>query len=616
MKALAGSIFNWQRLDIVKFALCCVLLLAGLFYFQHSQLEISGARIGQQQLSLPIDNVLRYGKQPRLQLELKSASERTAQVNMISSAGFRSLLLNGQALSPAFAYPKTRTSHRDAVLGDLYLLPLQRGDNQLVIEFKASSQPVSFAFAQSRFFSDWLLALLLIILPVSFLAAHLFIWAWGFVSASRFNLSQWRWRADYGLWALLLIAVLLRIVYWSAMGATQFQHDYHGHIEYIEFWANHGFSPLPHKGWEYPQQPFYYVLNGAIFAAMKGMGLEKSSILFYISALAMLLNCVALYYFLGLLKRLTPDRLLQYAAFCFYAFMPSLVFASTRISNDSWTLALATMAAYFVVAAWQTGWSKFFYRALIFTSFAFLCKISTLVIELLFIALLLHSLYYSGVHKLKTQLLVFALVGASILSLTLFRAWYPAASAFHFVNSGIWGGQHIQNFDLFYLASFHFGDILSHAEAAINNQDTRVITRSFPSYQYVTMFFGEFDYSWWRNQAPLLKLVQQASLLLGLLVPLAWLVFLCSKKRLLDYLFVVMLLVGLFLQLKFVFDYPSVSNTDFRYHAPYMFVFAWFFGRGIAYICRRWPAVKKLTLSLVGVLSALNISFILMLVAI
>ena len=61
--------------------------------------------------------------------------------------------------------------------------------------------------------------------------------------------------------AIILLGITIRLIYFEKYGIMTFQHDWHGHIEFIKYMSNSWSLPVPTKGLEYPQQPLYYFIS-------------------------------------------------------------------------------------------------------------------------------------------------------------------------------------------------------------------------------------------------------------------------------------------------------------------------------------------------------------------
>lgn len=516
---------------------------------------------------------------------LYTYSGKDSLANIVTNARIGHITLNGNDVEPAYVYPKTRVSHQDALFGDIYRLPLIRGENTLEIKLLTPPDGAVYSIGQKYTFYDRVIFSIFILLPATWLALRIATRVFDHLLETGLP------RLPVPFW-ILIAGIVIRLWYGYDMGFIQFQHDYHGHIEYIEFIAKEFFIPLPHKAWEFPQQPVYYLFNGGLYAALEQAGMAKSNILIAISWLTTLLSCVGLIFAYRLIRLLTDDSFVQSCTMVFLGFMPSLVYMSSRINNDPWSAALALITLYYLVASYQVQWQRYFYRALIFCSLLFLTKISSLVIEALMFALLIAS-YIKQPEKTSNALKLAVLTGAVVLVNTIYRAYYPAAESLAMVNSGIWPGQDLRPITLSYFFSFNLPSLVSEAQADIRGSDNLSITRSFLTYQYATMIFGEFDYSYWRNQSYWLFFNMQFLIILALMVPLGWIGYCCKQKTLMDWLFIATVGFSFVLLLRFIFSYPSVSNTDFRYHAAILFMLAYFFAQGLNAIRVRFPITQK-----------------------
>lgn len=154
------------------------------------------------------------------------------------------------------------------------------------------------------------------------------------------------------------------------------------------------------------------------------------------------------------------------------------------------------------------------------------------------------------------------------------------------VNSGRYAGQILPNLDLNYFLNTHFKELLETGQSYVFGEDS--IRHSFMTYQYGTMFFGEFDYAFLTNQIPWVKEVMQGILLFGLVFILgfATYIFKLYKASILEKILFITLLINFTLILKFMFDYPSICNTDFRYFVSSFLIFAYVFAEGLSYV--RW----------------------------
>ena len=384
---------------------------------------------------------------------------------------------------------------------------------------------------------------------------------------------------------ILLLGIIIRAFYQEKYTVMLFQHDWHGHVEMIKYFANHWSIPLPSKGLEFPQQPLYYWLTGWIYSLSVHFGLSQKLALEFIGYFSFLCSILFLIYGYRFMGLLTKNMRLKTIAMIFLALTPSVVYISARINNDSMVMALSAMALYYILKSYQHQFKKNFYKALLFTSLLFLTKISALSIELLFFALLLLGYKNSNATnntQIKQKIYIFGLVGMFLVSYTLWRVYLPLDGSFHMVNSsGAYPGQILPPLDLNYFGTFNLSALVQQAYSHVFGVDG--VRHSFVTYQYGTMLFGEFDYTYFMKKSPWIKEIMQSILILGLLFVLGFLSFILKlhKASMLQKMLFIALLINLTLILKFMFDFPSICNTDFRYFVPSFLLFSFMFAQGV-----------------------------------
>ena len=205
--------------------------------------------------------------------------------------------------------------------------------------------------------------------------------------------------------------------------------------------------------------------------------------------------------------------------------------------------------------------------------------------ELLLFGLLILAYYQvedAGRSVLKKKLYWFSALGAFLLGFTLLRVYLPIENVFHMVNSsGKFPGQIIETLNFAYFASFNIVSLFNTGYSHSLGEDA--VRYSFLTYQYGTMLFGEFDYTYFLQKSGGLREVMQAILLFGLLYVLGFVMYLIKLHRapiLHKFLFATLLL-NLLLILKFMFSFPVVCNTDFRYFVASFILFAFVFAKGL-----------------------------------
>ena len=382
---------------------------------------------------------------------------------------------------------------------------------------------------------------------------------------------------------LLFIGLIIRFFYQQKYGVMLFQHDWHGHIEMIKYIADTWSIPLPNKGLEFPQQPLYYIVTAGIYSLSTSLGFSDKMALEHIGYFSFLCSAIFLVYGYRFISLLTTNSSVKTIAMIFLALTPSIVYISARINNDSLVMALSALSLYHIVKSYQSNFSSSFFMALLFTSLLFLSKISALSIELIFFSLLIFSYIKEKNNQIKQRLYIFGLVGMCLLTYTLWRVYLPLDTSFHMVNSsGAYPGQILPPLDFHYFGTFNFTSLFNQSYSHVFGEDS--VRYSFLTYQYGTMLFGEFDYTYFIHKTPWLKETMQSIIALGLLFIIGFITFIWKIDRAstVERLLFGTLLINFILILKFMFDFPSVCNTDFRYFVPSFLLFAYIFAKGLA----------------------------------
>ena len=538
---------------------------------------------------------------------IDSNLSHSVKLNVISDNPIVGVWLGNNTVHKKREYPETRTTFQDRTYGDEYLVNLDSKTNLLIFKFTHHNDNFRFIVKQKYETFDLTIIFLFILIPIAYLGSQIFC----FLLARSSLWSRYAFAAPFAVY-MIGFAILLRLYYFVDMGHITFQHDYQGHIEFIKFFAENFTLPLPHKAWEYPQQPLYYVLTGSLFAVARSFGLTEWQGLWTVGWATVFINAVSLIYAYRLVRLFTTNILVQNLTMAFLCFTPSLIYMSTRISNDPFAASFAILALFYIVSSYQQDFKRHFGAALFWCTALFLTKVSAVAIEIMFFILLIMK-YRSDSDLMNKRIMWFSVVGFTVLSYTLYRAYYPAAGEFHLVNSGIWPGQDLRPLTLDYLLSFNFLDLLQAGQSLIGDNDIDAITHSFPTYQYGTMLFGEFGYAYWQDKNLFLLPLQQFIILVALIVPVGWFAYcFLQKKSILEWMLVLISAITLVLIIKFIFSYPSVSNTDFRYHVASFFALALFFASGIGQLSRIRPWLHKLLSVWATLYFSSNILFIIL----
>jgi len=479
-------------------------------------------------------------------------------------------------------------------VGEQVSFSLQKGKNSCKVQTHNAGRSYTIKIKQKITFFDYSILFLLLGIPLFHLLFTAFIWGLDQIkrkgngdfeqSKVKANSSESRYRQKI-LVFILFAGVTIRVLYFQKFGIMTFQHDWHGHIEFIKYIAENWTLPLASKGLEYPQQPLYYLLTGGLYALFTHFGFNDQDALYGLGYFSLFCSMVFLYYAYRFMTIITQSLWVRTVAMIFISLTPSLVYLSARINNDSLVMALSAFFLYAIVKSYQTGFKEGFYTALTGVSLLFMTKISAAPMELLLFGLLILAYGQTEEDEVKKKLYAFGTVGAFLLGFTLLRVYLPVEGTFHMVNSSAnYPNQSIEALDLAYFATFHIVSLLDAGYSHVFGDDA--IRYSFLTYQYGTMFFGEFDYAYFVQKSEGLKEVMQAILFFGLLYLLGFIVYLIKlfHAPLLHKFLFVTLLLNLLLILKFMFSFPAICNTDFRYFVASFVLFAFVFAQGLHFI--------------------------------
>jgi hypothetical protein len=467
-------------------------------------------------------------------------------------------------------------------------IPLKRGDNECRyrnihnIKYKITLK-------------DFIILSILLIIPITFFLISILNRLLNRVDIKPLPLKE----NSISKLAILIITlgVIVRVIYFNKFGVMLFQHDWHGHIELIKYLAQNYSIPLvPNKGWEYPQQPLYYIITAFIYKVSNG-NLE------YIGYFSLFCSIIFLIYSYRLLN-LIADKYTIYIALLFLSFTPSLIYMSARINNDVLVSALSVVSMFYIVKSYLNGFKNSFFTALLFTTLLFLTKISTATVELLFFGLLLLNRDY------KRQRYIFSVVGVFILSLTLWHLYHPLMEKFYFVNSAKYPKQTIENLNSTYFLSFNFLELLKQGFSHVFGSDE--VRFSLPTYQFGTMLFGEFDYKYFIDKNPNILFLMRSIISLSTIYIVGFISYLLFiyRENLIQKLLFGVFIVNSILILKFIVDYPSICNSDFRYFVGSWVIIGYIFSKGLTNLFfSRY--IRCLIFGVIGLISILEILFIL-----
>jgi len=602
-----------------NFLIALISILIGVAYISHKEISFEAFEvINDKKFSISLEHKKYEYKKRQFHIFegfIYSKIDQRARVNLVVDDFLKNFILNGVEL---FDDKKFKERHLNYKYGDFLDLDLKKGKNSFKIVSFNKSAYYSFFIKQAYSYFDFFIIFLTIFVPiftVVFYALANFLKKKFYRNEPICNFMKF----DLAIF-IVLLAIVLRVFYLYDNGVYSFQHDFTAHVEYIKFFAQYFEIPPPHKALEFPQQPLYYMLAGYIYYIADSFNFNSKEILYILSSFSILLSSVAMifaYKFLKLFtKELTNGRFILLSSLSFIAFTPSIIYLSTRINNDSLNMALAVVSLYFITKAYKSEFLENFYKALFFAVMLFFTKISSATMMLFFLILLL----YIYINKLKEQkysgailnrLYFFGFVSFIILGVTILRVYLPVEGEFRFVESYKYPKQTLDDLSLSYFLSFNFSDLLAYAQSYVYDTQGDKVRHSFLTYQYGTMLFGEFNYSKFVDVNPFLKPLMQLVYIFATVLILGFVLFWIRFKKFTVFtkILISIWVVNLILVLKFIFAYPSICNTDFRYYTPSFLVLGVIFSMGLAEIIK-YPILKKLTIFMLSTLAILEIVFI------
>lgn len=307
--------------------------------------------------------------------------------------------------------------------------------------------------------------------------------------AKGFALSRWQ-NVFLGIFSF---GIILRLLYVFATPYQTRAYDADGHLEYIQYVAQHLALPSIRDGWEFYQAPLYYMLTGLWMFAATASGRALSLITRDIQWMAFLSSVLTLagVGWIALLlfsRKEKTERLLFFLA---VSVLPSLIFLSARINNDVLLLLWEVWGFAFLLHWWQTGRLRSWCLALLLIALSILTKTNGLL--LVPVAFLL--LAFKRHLTLKKK----GLVGVvSLLLLILGTGWIftlrdgaqigqPLVVNTGNLSSGLYVKNTVETFT-------EFNPLRMVAHPYNNPWDDAAGRQYFWEYLFKSAFFGEFDF--------------------------------------------------------------------------------------------------------------------------
>ena len=177
---------------------------------------------------------------------------------------------------------------------------------------------------------------------------------------------------------IILIGVALRCHYVKNTEVHVRGHDWHGHVNYIKFVEKNWTIPNADEEWESYHPPLYYFLNAAVLKVWTPNGnkdaldiLQKVSLILSIATFLLMLLTGQL------LFTKIPQRTLWGLT---VATFPSIIFLSSRISNDLLLHFFVSLGLYLLVLWWKSQKPWHWYMLILVSSLAVLTKMNGLIL--------------------------------------------------------------------------------------------------------------------------------------------------------------------------------------------------------------------------------------------
>jgi len=438
----------------------------------------------------------------------------------------------------------------------------------------------------------YFIAFILLAIPSIYLFYRLFF----FVLESKFDRKN---LINFLPIIIIIVGIGLRIFVLDSIPNWMYQHDYNGHVEAIKYYANNmGTLPQPDKGLQYPQQPLYYLITGALYNMGEWIHWSESERIFSIRALSVALASMMLLVAWALVRRFSKHPLTINIFLAFLALTPSFVIMGASVNNDALNSFLGLVGIYTITNYFNKPSLRHFFLATLVVLLATLTKVSSILLSIFFAAVILrHYYHYQGRYialHVKHSAFIFATVILLVFGFILLKAYIPMSGEFRFVNSALYGNQVIPYLGISYFLSFNWLDLIEHAQATVLYNDS--IRFSLPTYLYATMFLDDHIYAQKYLQGGIFKFSAQITYLLGIIYVVGLLLYLYFFRRIkpLHRFLIIPVLVNLFLIVKFLNDYWVVCNSHFRYFTPTFSAIGLIFVIGLEQLYRRYEISVKI----------------------
>lgn len=160
------------------------------------------------------------------------------------------------------------------------------------------------------------------------------------------------------LLSLLLLGTVLRISYLIVTPPMVRGHDADAHIDYIAYLFTHWMLPAPSAGWEFWQPPLYYAVSALWVTLETWFGMPLSQALHDTQLLTLGISfgtLLAGFWCVLLTFPAKSDGLARAAMASVLAVVPTLIFSTVRVSNDTLAIFVSFIAIGCLLYWWKSG---------------------------------------------------------------------------------------------------------------------------------------------------------------------------------------------------------------------------------------------------------------------
>jgi len=226
------------------------------------------------------------------------------------------------------------------------------------------------------------------------------------------------------LYSFASFGFLVRLVYFLFIPYWLFSYDAEEHLDYIFHIEKTSSIPAPDQGWQYYQNPLYYLAAAGTLKVSAHLGYPSLPTLKFFSLFLSLIGFLAV---LQTARIYLRHRTSQIVAFSIAAIAPLLIMPASRISNDTLTLCLVCLSILCTAQTIKSRRESLGYLALVLASLAFLSKTAAIPV------LISNLVFLSVIFRSNKKWIVMAWLGSIAICSPA-----PVRSAFH-GDSGIVG---------------------------------------------------------------------------------------------------------------------------------------------------------------------------------